>query len=137
MGGEEVGGKRFLLPRAAKAREILPEKLEEMGGQVDVVPVYETIRPTERSEEVQSLLEKGEISCVTFTSSSTVENFAAMFPGEDLPALVAKAVVACIGPITAETARDHGLEVDIMPAEYTVEALATKIVEYFNRDLTI
>jgi uroporphyrinogen III methyltransferase/synthase len=133
MGGEEVEGKRFLLPRAAKAREILPEKLEEMGGQVDVVPVYETIRPTERSEEVQSLLEKGEISCVTFTSSSTVENFAAMFPGEDLPALVANAAIACIGPITAETARDHGLEVDIMPAEYTVEALATKIVEYFNR----
>lgn len=132
MGGEEVEGKRFLLPRAAKAREILPEKLEEMGGQVDVVPVYETIRPTERSEEVQSLLEKGEISCVTFTSSSTVENFAAMFPGEDLPALVVKAAIACIGPITAETARDHGLEVDIMPAEYTVEALATKIVEYFN-----
>ncbi len=56
-----------------------------------------------------------------------------MFPGEDLPALVAKAAIACIGPITAETARDHGLEVDIMPAEYTVEALATKIVEYFNR----
>ena len=133
LGGEEVKGKRFLLPRAAKAREILPEKLEEMGGQVDVAPVYETIRPTEKSEEVQSLLEKGEISCVTFTSSSTVENFAAMFPGEDLPALLASAAIACIGPITAETARDHGLEVDIMPAEYTVEALATEIVEYFNR----
>ena len=133
MGEEEVEGKRFLLPRAAKAREILPEKLEEMGGQVDVVPVYETIRPTERSEEIQSLLEKGEISCVTFTSSSTVENFAAMFPGADLPALMANAAIACIGPITADTAREHGLEVDIMPAEYTVEALATEIVEYFNR----
>ena len=133
MGGEEVRGKKFLLPRASKAREILPEKLEEMGGQVDVVPVYETILPAERSEEIQGLLKKGEISCVTFTSSSTVENFAAMFPDEDLPALVAKAAIACIGPITADTARDHGLEVDIMPAEYTVEALAAKIVDYFNR----
>ncbi|MEJ2233896.1 MAG: uroporphyrinogen-III synthase [Syntrophobacterales bacterium] len=44
-----------------------------------------------------------------------------------------RAAVACIGPITGQTAREHGLEVDIMPAEYTVEALAAKIVEYFNR----
>jgi uroporphyrinogen III methyltransferase/synthase len=133
LGGDEVDGKKFLLPRAAKAREILPEKLKEMGGQVDVVVAYETIRPSGRSEEIRRLLEKGEISCITFTSSSTVDNFAAMFPGEDLPALVAKAAIACIGPITADTARDHGLEADIMPAEYTVEALADKIVEYFNR----
>ena len=133
LGEQEVRGKRFLLPRAAKAREILPEKLEEMGGQIDVVTAYETIRPAGKSEEVRSLLQKGAISCITFTSSSTVENFAAMFPGDDLPALLDKAAIACIGPITAQTAREHGLEVDIMPAEYTVEALATKIVEYFNR----
>jgi uroporphyrinogen III methyltransferase/synthase len=133
LGEQEVRGKRFLLPRAAKAREILPEKLEEMGGQIDVVTAYKTVRPAGKSEEVRSLLQKGAISCVTFTSSSTVENFAAMFPDDDLPSLLDRAAVACIGPITGQTAREHGLEVDIMPAEYTVEALAAKIVEYFNR----
>jgi uroporphyrinogen III methyltransferase/synthase len=134
LGEQEVRGKRFLLPRAAKAREILPEKLEEMGGQIDVVTAYETIRPAGKSEEVRSLLQKGAISCITFTSSSTVENFAAMFPGDDLPSLLDKAAIACIGPITAQTAREHGLEVDIMPAEYTVEALTAEVVEYFSRD---
>ena len=53
LGEKEVKGKRFLLPRAAKAREILPEKIEETGGRIDVVPVYETVRPTVRSEEVR------------------------------------------------------------------------------------
>jgi uroporphyrinogen III methyltransferase/synthase len=133
LGEQEVRGKRFLLPRAAKAREILPEKLKEMGGQIDVVTAYKTVRPAGKSEEVRSLLQKGAISCVTFTSSSTVENFAAMFPDDDLPSLLDRAAVACIGPITGQTAREHGLEVDIMPTEYTVEALAAKIVEYFNR----
>jgi uroporphyrinogen III methyltransferase/synthase len=133
LGEQEVRGKRFLLPRAAKAREILPEKLEEMGGQIDVVTAYETIRPAGRREEVRSLLQKGAISCITFTSSSTVENFAAMFPGDELPSLLDKAAIACIGPITAQTAREHGLEVDIMPAEYTVEALTAEVVEYFSQ----
>ena len=133
LGAEEVRGKSFLLPRAARAREILPEKIKEMGGQIDVVPVYETIRPTGKSEEVRDLLKKGVVSCITFTSSSTVENFAGMFPEDDLPSLVEKASIACIGPITAQTAREYGLEVKIMPGEYTIEALAAKVVEYFSQ----
>jgi uroporphyrinogen III methyltransferase/synthase len=133
LGADEVRGKRFLLPRAAKAREILPEKIEEMGGRIDVVTVYETIRPTGKREEVRDLLKRGGISCITFTSSSTVQNFAEMFPEDDLPSLVEKASIACIGPITAQTAREHGLEVNIMPEEYTTEALTAEVVEYFSR----
>jgi uroporphyrinogen III methyltransferase/synthase len=129
---EEVHGKRFLLPRAAKAREILPEKLREMGAEVDVISAYETVRPPEKGDRVRRLLQKGEIDCITFTSSSTVENFAAMFPEVDLASLVGHATVACIGPITAETALRCGLEVTIMPAEYTIEALVSKIVEHFS-----
>jgi len=134
LGREEVRGKKFLLPRAAKAREILPEKLNEMGARVDVVSAYETIRPPGKGEEVRRLLQKGDIACVTFTSSSTVENFAAMFPDEDLVSLVGHATVACIGPITAETAHRHHLEVKVMPAEYTIEALADEIVEHFSNE---
>jgi uroporphyrinogen III methyltransferase/synthase len=133
LGAEEVRSKRFLLPRAAKAREILPEKIMEMGGQIDVVPVYETIRSSGKIEGVKDLLKKGFISCITFTSSSTVENFAKMFAEEDLPSLVEKACIACIGPITAQTAREHGLEVKLMPREYTIEALTAEVVQYFSR----
>jgi uroporphyrinogen III methyltransferase/synthase len=56
-----------------------------------------------------------------------------MFPEDDLPSLVEKASIACIGPITAQTAREHGLEVNIMPEEYTTEALTAEVVEYFSR----
>jgi uroporphyrinogen III methyltransferase/synthase len=132
LGREQVSGKHFLLPRAAKAREILPEKLTEMGAKVDVVSAYETVRPLGKGDEVRRLLQQGDIDCITFTSSSTVDNFAAMFPDEDLVSLVGHATVACIGPITAETARRHGLEVTVMPAAYTIEALAAKIVEHFS-----
>jgi uroporphyrinogen III methyltransferase/synthase len=133
LGKAEVVNKKFLLPRAAKAREILPERIKEMGGQIDVVPVYETIRPTGKREEVRDLLKKRAISCVTFTSSSTVENFVKMFPEGDLPSLVEEVTIACIGPITAQTAQEHGLEVKIMPGEYTIEALTAAIVEHFTQ----
>jgi uroporphyrinogen III methyltransferase/synthase len=79
------------------------------------------------------MLAEGAVDIITFTSSSTVQNFAEMFPEDDLPSLVAKASIACIGPITAQTAREHGLEVKIMPGEYTIEALAAKVVEYFSQ----
>jgi uroporphyrinogen-III synthase len=56
-----------------------------------------------------------------------------MFSDEDLPVLVGDAVIACIGPITAETAEHHGLEVSIMPSEYTIESLADAIVDHFSK----
>ncbi|HYA02261.1 MAG TPA: uroporphyrinogen-III C-methyltransferase [Syntrophobacteria bacterium] len=133
LGEAEIRGRRFLLPRAARAREVLPEKLAEMGGKVDVVTAYETVRPTERADEVRRLLCGGAIHCITFTSSSTVENFVAMVGGDDLPSLVGQTVVACIGPITADTAREHGLHVEITPGEYTIEALTAALVDHFRR----
>jgi uroporphyrinogen III methyltransferase/synthase len=133
LGEAEIRGRYFLLPRAAKAREVLPEKLAELGGKVDVVTAYETVRPRERAEEIRRLLREGAIDCVTFTSSSTVDNFVAMVGGDDIPSLVGKTAVACIGPITAATAREHGLHVEIIPGEYTIEALTAALVDHFRR----
>jgi uroporphyrinogen III methyltransferase/synthase len=132
LNGEQVRGRKFLLPRAARAREVLPERLKEMGGQVEVVPVYETVRPQGKTGEIRRLLQEGAIDCITFTSSSTVAYFAAMFPDEDLSSLVRNATIACIGPITAETARRHGFTVSIIPREYTIEALAAAIVAHWS-----
>jgi uroporphyrinogen III methyltransferase/synthase len=129
----EVKDQRILLPRAAVARAVLPDELRTLGAQVDEIAVYQTIRPrTEKTEELRGLLKEGKIDLVTFTSSSTVRNFIAMFPEEAPPVILEKTRLGCIGPITADTAREFGLEVAVQPSVYTIPAFAKAIVEYFS-----
>lgn len=129
----QLQGQRILLPRAAEARAVLPKELAALGAQVDEIAVYRTIRPPRtKAEELQGLLEQGTIDLVTFTSSSTVRNFVALLPKDDLRALLGSTQIACIGPITAATAREYGLDVAVQPASYTVPALAEAIVAYFS-----
>ncbi|MBI3327470.1 MAG: hydroxymethylbilane synthase [Nitrospinae bacterium] len=128
-------GKRMLIPRAAVAREVLPRALAAQGAHVEVVEVYRTGLPTAQgAADVRQLLEQRQIAAVTFTSSSTVENFAVLMGGVALPDLLQGVVVACIGPITAETARSYGLTPEILPEEYTIPALARAIGEYFREE---
>ena len=127
-----VSGKRFLMPRAMVAREILPEKLTELGARVDVVPAYQTVLPERDAQKVRSLLTEGRIDCLTFTSSSTVSNFFAMVGKDEFEQCKEKIAIACIGPITAETAAGFGLKTSIMPAEYTIRGLVDSIVAYFK-----
>jgi len=132
LGGFGIKGKKILIPRAVMAREILPEALREMGADVDVVPAYQTVKPDEDVERVKGMFQRNEIHMVTFTSSSTVNNFMEMFRGseEAVKEWMATVAVACIGPITAKTARNHGLSVDIIPPEYTIDSLTDAIVGY-------
>ena len=131
LGREKVEGKRFLIPRAAAARELLPEQLREMGAQVDVVPAYQTVLPKRKNEGLARRLKDGAIQVITFTSSSTVTNFLDQ-TGADLRPYLANVTFACIGPITANTAREKGLNVDIIPKQYTVDALVAAIVDHFS-----
>ena len=132
---EQLGikGMRILLPRAAKAREILPDRLRKMGAEVDVVPAYQTFKADSDIAGVKNMMEQGDIEMVTFTSSSTVTNFVEMFEAdrEKLKKWMAETTVACIGPITAETAQENGFAVDLIPPEYTIESLTESIVQYF------
>jgi uroporphyrinogen III methyltransferase/synthase len=126
-------GRRILIPRAAVARDMLPRALAARGAAVDVVEAYRTVLPAATlAPEVQRLLEQRAIAVLTFTSSSTVANFAALVGESDLPHLVQGVIVACIGPITAGTARSYGLTPTIVATEYTIPALARAIVEYFE-----
>ncbi|MBW1815657.1 MAG: uroporphyrinogen-III C-methyltransferase [Deltaproteobacteria bacterium] len=129
-----VEGARILLPRALEAREILPESLREMGALVDVVPAYRTVLPDSHTERVGEMLKNRSIHMVTFTSSSTVRNFVKMFEGRDFRINPGEKgpTVACIGPVTAKTAEEHGFRVDVMPDAYTIEALTESIVAYFG-----
>jgi uroporphyrinogen III methyltransferase / synthase len=121
-------GLRILLPRASEAREILPEELRRRGAVVDVIPVYDTVLPEGTAEAVREVLKGGRVDLVTFTSSSTVRNFVqAAGPDADLT----KLTYAAIGPITAATAAEYGLPVAILPADWTVPALARAILDFF------
>jgi uroporphyrinogen III methyltransferase/synthase len=128
-----VRGSHILIPRAEVAREVLPEQLRELGATVDVIPVYRTIAPAVDAASLTKQFCDGQVAAVTFTSSSTVRNFVEVFGGRDaVKSLVARVVIACIGPITARTAEEYGLTVTIMPAENTVPALAEAIVKHFK-----
>ena len=129
----EVKGKRVLLPRAAQARAVLPEELQALGAHVDEIAAYETVPPQAAAvQEVRTFLQTGKVDMVTFTSSSTVRNFAALFPGDELPTLFRKTLIGCIGPITAATVREYGLPVAVQSAVYTIPAFAETLVEYFE-----
>lgn len=134
-----VGGRagldrlNVLIPRAAVARDYLPKALEEAGARVDVVPAYRTVRPqTSERGRVEAMLTGGAVDCITFTSSSTVANFAGLFDTMDLSPLLEGVRVACIGDITAATAAEYHLRTDILPDEYTIPALTRAIVDYYS-----
>lgn len=132
LGKKGIKGKRFLLARAAVAREILPMEIRRLGGKIDVVPAYKTIKPKKEAAGIKKLFQDGGIDVVTFTSSSTVTNFASIFKRSELPGLLKSAKVACIGPITAQTAGKYGLKADIMPKDYTIPALTEAMARYFS-----
>jgi uroporphyrinogen III methyltransferase/synthase len=128
-----IRGSHVLIPRAEVAREILPEQLRELGAAVDVIPVYRTIVPTVDVASLTKQLHNGQVAALTFTSSSTVRNFVELFGGRDVVRpLVTRVVIACIGPITARTAKEYGLTVTVMPAENTVPALTEANVRHFR-----
>ncbi len=133
LAGEDIAGRRFLLPRARIARDILPDTLRERGAAVDVVTAYETGLPEERSAEILERLRARAIDCLTFTSSSTVSNFFSLFARDEILPLLAPVTVACIGPITAQTAVEHGLTVSIMPTEYTIPGLTDAIRDHYRK----
>jgi uroporphyrinogen-III synthase len=138
--GESLQGKRILLARAAEARNILVSMLQQEGAIVDEIAAYRTTTVAsddERGREVSRMLQSGELDILTFTSSSTVRNFMHWLENVVAPLAGARktdtrktgAQVACIGPITSQTARELGLNVDIEAKEFTIDGLVEAIVK--------
>jgi uroporphyrinogen III methyltransferase/synthase len=125
-------GQKVLFPRADKAREIIPPALTAMGAAVVAPVAYCNTLPDGMPAAVLQALEEHCIHCVTFTSSSTVENLAAMLGENRFLRLLEGVAVAAIGPITAKTCRDLGLEVHVEPVNYTLDAMTNEIVKYFS-----
>lgn len=129
LAGREWNGLPVLLPGADIGREVLAEGLAAQGARVERVAAYRTVRPAGVGAEARRLLADG-VDAVTFTSSSTVRNLLEVLEGET--AALAAAVIACIGPVTAGTARELGLRVDLTAAEPTVEGLASVLTGHFG-----
>ncbi len=133
MKGEPLQGKRFLLPRARQAREILPEFLESNGALVDVAVVYETTKAQENRFLLLDLLAAGDLDYLTFTSPSTVRYFIEFLSADSAISTWKEIPAACLGPVTAEAAGSAGLKEIIVPPQATLSALVRTIVDHDQR----
>jgi uroporphyrinogen III methyltransferase / synthase len=129
---ELMKGKRVLIPRAAEAREVLPETLRSWGAAVDVVIAYRTALARADVAPLVDLLRRGGIDVITFTSSSTVKNFIRLFDGKNLAEIAGRSAIACIGPITARTVEECGGRPAIVAEEFTTAGLTRAIVAHFR-----
>ncbi len=120
----DMTGKRVLLPRAAAARELLPEELRRRGATVDVLPAYKTVMPEDAAEQAKEVFAR-KPDWILCTSSSTVRNLVAAAGKQALAGLR----LASIGPVTSATARSLGLEVAAEARPYTIDGLIQAILE--------
>ena len=127
-------GKKILLPRAREARPILPVELTKMGAQVDEVSAYETLKATENTNNLIRQLEEKKVDLITFTSSSTVKNFKALLPPDRFKKRMQGVIIASIGPITTDTARQLDFEVDISAQSFTIPGLVEAILQYYHKE---
>ena len=127
---ERVSGKRVLYPRAALARELIPEELAKAGAVVVAPTTYASIQPDDAAQKLGRALAEG-LDLLTFTASSTVENFTGLLETHDLER-ARQVPVASIGPLTTATAKKLGFNVVVEPDASTLEEMVEAIETYFS-----
>ena len=115
-----VADKKILLARAEVARNILPESLKNFGAEVTIAPIYKTI------PDAPAQIDLSSVDLITFTSSSTVENFVAAYGVPKIP-------TAAIGPITAQTLKNFGVTPAVIAEEFTINGLIEAIKNYYGQ----
>lgn len=118
----EIRGKSFLLPRAEEARDIIVTFIRDHGGACDVIPIYRATLP----KKAVPLVETPDI--ITFTSSSTVKNFIALYGKNALR----DSTIASIGPVTTRTLNDQGFSAHIEAKRFDIPGLVDAIEEHFK-----
>src|SRR5262249_34782073 len=124
---QRLYGSRMLLPASRTTRDVIRPAMEMIGVYVEVVEAYQTVTPAAKGENVARLLRDTDADYIVFTSPSTVANLAAILETDHLAPHLANTRVACIGPVTAEAARSHGLTVHIQPEEHTGKAVVSAL----------
>jgi len=122
-------GIKILLPRAEVAREVFPQKVRELGGEIDTPAAYRAIKPEKHGKRLKRFLKEGRISVATFTSAATFNNFVDIM-GEDAINVLKDVTIGVIGPVTAKAIERAGLKVSIMPKEATIKAMVDEIIKW-------
>lgn len=125
---------RVLLAKGNLARTIIAEGINRAGASCDEVIIYETILPQESVQKLVHVLKSQEVNVIMFTSSSTIHHFMQIVEQYQLHPFLESLIIACIGPITKETALRYHLQVDICPNEYTTEAMLQELISYVQQD---
>ena len=124
---------RILLARADIADRRLVDALVARGAEVDQFTAYRTVVSGEDAAGLRDAFRSGAIDVVTFASSSTVRNLCSAL-GDNAGTLLAGSTIACIGPVTAETAVTHGLTPTVVASEHTIAGLVAAIEEYLGHE---
>jgi len=130
---QPLSGLKILLPRAKVAREIFPEKVRELGGEIDVVTAYRAVKPETHGKRLKRFLKEGKISIATFTSAATFNNFLSIMD-TDAQELLKGVAIAVIGPVTKKAVEKAGFKVNIMPKEATIEAMVKEIIKWVKNN---
>jgi uroporphyrinogen-III synthase len=131
----QVNGKAVLLVRAKVARDVIPKALREAGAEVDVAEAYETIVPANSHKRLAEHLTDGRLQAdvITFTSSSTVRNFAALLPSGLSPkTALSEILIASIGPVTSATLSELGVKPAIEAQSFTTLGLVGAVADHFR-----
>lgn len=131
LGAEGLAGAHVLLVRAKQNVDNLPKMLTKEGATVETLAVYEYYLPAGTAVDVRRLFASHHVDVLTFTGTGSLSNFAKCFNPSDLVQALKDTVVACMGSVTAQSARDLGLRVDVVAAEYSAQGLADAIARHF------
>ncbi len=127
----DLAGKRVLLPNADIARPVLEEGLREVGARVDRVVAYRNVTAPDNGVDMAAMLAAGQIGAVTFTSGSTARAFIQKV-GPQARELLGRAVIACIGPATADVCHEIGLAPQVVAEVFTEDGLLDALIAYME-----
>jgi len=130
LAGLDWSGLKILLPGADIGRDILATGLGRMGAKVELVSAYRTVTPDGVSDLTRRVIGEG-VDVVTFTSSSTARNLMDALDGDG--EVLSSSLIACIGPTTAATAKELGLNVGLVAKQHNVEGLVEALAGYFRK----
>ncbi len=131
LAGQDIRGRKILIPRAKVARDLVAKALEKRGARVEVVVAYETVVPSYAPGELEALLDPPP-DVFTFTSSSTATHFVRLLADRKLDRLLRESVIASIGPVTSATLRKLGFPSALEATESTMSGVVQALEEHFS-----
>ena len=125
-----INNSKILIPRASMARDTLVQGLKKIGNNVKEVKIYDTVIPTNQDKkDIQAKINGVNIDFITFTSSSTVDNFFKYTTPKKVR-LNSKTRFVAIGPITAKRLSRYGIKAHLVCKKFTIDNLLAEIVKY-------